>query len=401
MRVATVTTFFPNSADPHRAVFVANLVRAMRRRCEVDVISPVPFAPPLRAFPAWYAQSRIPRRESIDGTDVDHPRFLAVPKADFTSGLTYALAVLPALRRLDARGLVVHAHCAYPDGVGVALAARRLGLPYAITAHGSDINVYARRRLLRWQIRRAMAGAAAIIAVSSDLRGKLSGLLGPAAAVARLHHVPCAGYDPAVFFPRERPALRQALGLAPGGRLALFVGQLVPIKAVDRLIEAWRRLHAEGRVGAADRLVLVGEGRCRAELEAQARAGGVADRVTFAGALPQAAVARWMGAADLLCLPSRNEGTPNVVVEALASGVPVVASRVGGVPELVADEDTGLLVPPGDASALAGAIAGALGRAWDPERVRLTVAHLTWERIAAQTVACLSEIERDPRAAVA
>jgi glycosyltransferase involved in cell wall biosynthesis len=108
-----------------------------------------------------------------------------------------------------------------------------------------------------------------------------------------------------------------------------------------------------------------------------------------------------MGAADLLCLPSHNEGTPNVIVEALASGVPVVGSRVGGVPELLRDEENGLLVPAGDAGALARAIAVALARSWDPERVRRTVAHLTWERIAADNVACLGAIAKERRAAVA
>lgn len=403
MRVATVTTFFPHSADRHRAVFVENLVRAMRRRCEVDVISPVPFAPPLRAFPAWYRQSRIPRKESIDGIEVEHPRFVVMPKIDVASGLTYAAGVLPALRRLRQAGgeLVVHAHCAYPDGVGAALAARRLRLPYAITAHGSDINVYAGRRSLAWQIRWALEGAQAVIVVSRDLRAKVSRMLGPAAAAAPLFHIPCAGFDPTVFFPRDRAALRKELGQRPDGRVAVFVGQLVPIKAVDRLIEAWRLLHRDGRLADGDRLVIIGEGRCGAALARQAADGGIADRVVFAGALPQPTVARWIGAADMLCLPSQNEGTPNVVVEALASGVPVVASRVGGIPELVTPESNGLLVPPGDAPALAGAIAAALERTWDPRRVRQTVAQSTWDTIAGATVDCLTDVVRGRPAAVA
>ena len=403
MRVATVTTFFPHSADRHRAVFVENLVRAMGRRCQIDVISPVPFAPPLRLFPDWYRQSQIPRHENIDGIEVEHPRFVVMPKLDLASGLTYAVGVLPALRRLreESPDLVVHAHCAYPDGVGVALAARRLGLPYVITAHGSDINVYATRTSLSWQIRRALNGAAAIIVVSQDLRAKVARLLGPAGATAPLFHIPCAGFDPAVFFPRDRAVLRQELGLRPDARLAVFVGQLVPTKGVDRLVDAWRLLRSEGRLAAFDRLIVIGEGRCGADLARQAAGGGIADRVTFAGALPQPTVARWIGAAELLCLPSQNEGTPNVIVEALASGVPVVASRVGGVPELITHESNGLLVPPGDAVALARAIAIALERPWDPERMRQSVAHLTWDKIAAKTIECLSDVVRGQPAAVA
>jgi teichuronic acid biosynthesis glycosyltransferase TuaC len=401
LRVATVTTFFPNSADRHRSVFVENLVRAMSRRCQVDVISPVPFAPALPAFPDWYRQSQIPRRELIDGIEVEHPRFVVLPKLELGSGLTYAVGVSRALRRSrdGSTEFVVHGHCAYPDGVGVALAARQMKSPYVITAHGSDINVYARRKSLRWQIRWALRGAAAIIVVSQDLRSKVSQMLGPAAAP--LLHIPCAGFDPAVFFPRVRSTLRHELGLRSEARLVIFVGQLVPIKSVDRLIEAWRLLQTAGRLAAHDRLVIIGEGRCGADLAQQAAAGQIADRVIFAGALTQPIVARWIGAADLLCLPSQNEGTPNVIVEALASGVPVVASRVGGIPELITHESNGLLVPPGDAVALADAIATVLARSWDPERLRQGVALSTWDTIAAETVECLRAAARGQPASVA
>ncbi|HEX4403266.1 MAG TPA: glycosyltransferase [Polyangia bacterium] len=403
MRVSTVTTFFPHAADRHRGVFVENLVRAMRRRCEVDVIAPVPFAPPLRAKPEWYRKSQIPRRENIDGIDVEHPRFVVFPKAEVLSGMMYAAGVLPALRRArDASpDLIVHAHCAYPDGVGVALAARRLGIPYVVTAHGSDVNVYAERRTLRGQIRWALRGAAATIAVSRDLLAKVTRLLASSASSAPLVHIPCAGFDPAVFRPRDRAAVRQTLGLAARARLVVFVGQLVPIKGIDRLVEAWRLLDVAGRLGPDDRLVIIGAGRCGPALARQVGAAGIEARVVFAGALAQPIVAEWVGAADVLCLPSDNEGTPNVVVEALASGVPVVASHVGGVPELVTHERNGLLVPPRDPAALMTALAAALERRWDPEQIRATVAHATWEAIADRTIECLRGVRGGSVAAVA
>jgi teichuronic acid biosynthesis glycosyltransferase TuaC len=403
MRVATITTFFPHAADRYRAVFVENLVRAMGRRCPIDVISPLPFAPPLRAFPAWYQQSQIPRREVIDGIEVEHPRYVVMPKLELASGLTYAAGVLPTLRRLgrEASDLVLHAHCAFPDGVGVALAARRLGLPYAITAHGSDINVYAERQTLAWQIRWALAGAGAIIAVSGALSSKISRLLGAAAADAPLHHIPCAGYDPTVFFPRAGAELRSELNLRPEARLVIFVGQLVPIKGVDRLIEAWRLLQADGRCGPADRLIVIGEGKCADELGRQAAGANLSDTVIFAGGKPQATVARWIAGANVLCLSSHNEGTPNVIVEAFASGVPVVAFQVGGISELIQPDVNGLLVPAGDTPALAAAIAATLGRTWDPDRIRQTVARSTWDAIADATIDVLSKVSGRRHASLA
>ncbi|MBI3776086.1 MAG: glycosyltransferase [Gammaproteobacteria bacterium] len=395
MRIATVTTFFPNAADPQRAVFVANLVSAMRRIHDVDVIAPVPYVPPWLRVARWSPLRRIPRREWIGNIEVEHPRFVAVPRAGSLSGLTYALAILPSLRRLRkfSRQLIVHAHCAFPDGVGVAFAARRLGMPYVITAHGSDINVYANSAPVRAQLRRAFSGASAVIAVSDKMRTKILDLdllpehRDPKCVV----HIPCAGFDPGIFFPRPRSALRRELSLDLSGRIVVFAGELVAIKGVDTLIEAWRQLCSRARIDSRDRLIVLGAGRCRSELERQAMSSGIHDRVLFLGAQPHAAVSRWIGAADLLCLPSRNEGTPNVVVEALASGVPVVATRVGGLPELVTHRENGLLVEPNHADALAEAIVTAFSQAWAPDHVRLSVAHLTWDAIAARNGRCLNE----------
>ncbi|WP_374593246.1 glycosyltransferase [Aquabacterium sp.] len=389
LRIVTVTTFFPNSADPHRTVFVANLVRAMRERCTVTVVAPVPLAPP---FGRWRLQAGIPRVESVAGIEVLHPRFVVVPKLGWLSGLTFALGVVTHLARLkrELGVFVVHGHCAYPDGVGVALVARLLGLPFVVTTHGSDINVYAERPMLRWQIRWALRRADGVVAVSRALLGKVQRLLAP--ATPRVVLAPCAGFDPALFVPRPRAPARGELGLAPDARVVLFVGHLIAIKGVDVLIDAWVRLLAKPGVGQDCLLVLIGHGDNRKALESRATRVGLSERVRFVGAVAQAEVSRWMAAADLLCLPSRNEGTPNVVVEALASGLPVVASRVGGIPELVVDGKNGLLVPPEDPSALAEALANALSREWVRDKVCASVAHLTWTAIAAKNIELMQQV---------
>jgi glycosyltransferase involved in cell wall biosynthesis len=377
-----VTTFFPHAADPRRAVFLLNLARALQAHGELAVVSPAPVAPLLGRWQRWRHLGWRLADDEVDGLRVRRPRYLALPGLQAFSGITYALALWRRLRRpdVDRAGLLLHAHCAYPDGVGVALAARWLGLPYVITAHGSDINVYASKALLRPQIRWALRHARGLIAVSGPLTQRLRELAAPRAP--RLIHIPCAGFDPAAFGAEARRAARQALGLSPSARMVLFVGNLVAVKGVDVLVEAWSRLATAGVLGPEDRLVIVGDGQARAPLQARAQARGLGARVMFAGAVAFAEVPRWMSAANVLALPSRSEGTPNVVVEALASGLPVVATRVGGVPDLVRPGENGLLVPPDDAPALAGALASALVHHWDPAALRASVAHLTWERLA-------------------
>ena len=359
---------------------MSNLASALCGRCDVRVVAPLPWAPPLRHVRRWYDLGRVGPVEDHRGLTVRHPRFLVVPKVPWFSGLAYGYAILPVLRSLASGGpIVLHGHCLYPDGVGVALAARRLGWPYLLTAHGSDVNVYARRPLIRMQIGRALRGARGIVAVSTPIRQRLVEWLGPDAPP--LEHIPCAGFDAGSFGRECRAEARRALGLGPDGRLVLFVGNLVPIKAADRLVEAWGILSRSGALGEHDRLAVVGEGRCRADLERQAAGLGLGSAIRFEGAIPPGLVPRWLSAADLLCLVSRNEGTPNVIVEALASGRPVVATPVGGVVDLIEHGRNGLLAG-ATPEAVASAIQVALGRDWEEASLRSSVSALTWDNLA-------------------
>jgi len=392
LHVVVLTTFFPSPRDPLRTPFLRHLVDALAQDCALELVVPVPRRPPVGA---WRDAQPVPASEAFAGRTLAHPRYLAVPGLHWLSGLTYFLGVWRTLRALQRRHgrFVLHAHCAYPDVVGAALAARLLGLPLVATVHGSDINISGRQRLLRPQIRAALRGARRVIAVSAPLAHAVAELAG--LPPERVACIPCAGYSPAVFHPRgggERAALRRALGIADEARLVLFVGHLVPVKALDVLLRAWALLGGAPSVGAHARLVLIGEGSERGKLERQAGELGLAGCVAFLGPRPQAAVADWMVAADLLALPSHAEGSPNVVVEALASGTPVVASRVGGIPDLVDEGVNGLLVPAGEPQALADALAAALGRPWDPARISSSIAHLTWPALGRRNRDVLAEV---------
>lgn len=378
LHVVVLTTFFPSPRDPLRTPFLRNLVDALAADCDIDLVIPVPRRPQIGV---WRDTAPVPAVETWAGRTLIHPRYLAVPGLHWLSGLSYFVGVWRTLRALKKRHgrFVLHAHCAYPDVVGAAIAARWLGLPLVATTHGSDINLSARERLLRPQIRAALRSAQRVIAVSAPLASAVTALTG--LPPPRIECIPCAGYSPEVFHPRTpavRAALRHELGVDANVRLVLFVGHLVPVKALDVLLRAWALLLRSRPEAAPARLVLIGEGAERDALMRLAEQEGVTAQATFLGARPQAVVADWIAAADLLCLPSHAEGSPNVVVEALASGIPVVASRVGGIPDLVDDGVNGVLVPPGEPGALAAALAAALGRDWDARQISSSIAHLTW-----------------------
>jgi glycosyltransferase involved in cell wall biosynthesis len=378
--VVVLTTFFPSPRDPHRTPFIRNLLGAMRADCDIDLVIPVPRRPQVGA---WRDAAPVPASEHYAGFTLIHPRYLAVPGLHALSGLTYLAGVWRTLRALrhERGAFVLHAHCGFPDAVGAALAARQLGLPLVVTVHGSDVNVSARDPLLRPQIRWALRSARRVIAVSGDLQRSVIDLTG--LDEQRVACIPCSGHAPEVFHPREpgiRTLLRGKLGIAGDAKVVLFVGHLAQVKGLDGLMSAWARVGR--RRSDQPRLVLIGEGPERDSLVRLAEREGIASRVSFLGPLPQALVAEWLAVSDVLCLPSRSEGSPNVVVEALACGVPVVASRVGGIPDLVTSGVNGLLVPPADPARLADALMTALDREWDPREIASSIGHLTWQALA-------------------
>lgn len=389
LRVAVVSTFFPNSSAPYRTLFVRHLVTALAEHAEVAVVAPIPYAPRWPRRARWSALRQVPYTARSGDIPVAHPRYIVVPKVEAFSGLTYALAVAPALRRLARQGIdVIHVHCAYPDAVGVARVAGTLGLPFVVTAHGSDINVYATRESLRSQVIWALSKAQAIIAVSEALRDRIC-TLAPQLA-QRVRCIPCSGVNPDVFHLGERSSARAEYGVELQARVVLFVGNLVPIKGLDTLLAAWRILQARGALGPSDRLVLIGDGPLRPQLEAAAKEPALAGAWRVLGPRPQGEIAKWMHAATVLCLASLNEGMPNVVVEALASGLPVVATAVGGIPDLVKPEVNGYLAPSGNAGELAAALARALDRNWDSRQIAVTAAGYNWSALAARNLEVLA-----------
>jgi glycosyltransferase involved in cell wall biosynthesis len=177
------------------------------------------------------------------------------------------------------------------------------------------------------------------------------------------------------FFPREQAEARRKLDLPTGRRIICFVGRLSREKAVDTLIEAMARFQADPEPPL---LVIVGNGPAEGALRARAHALGLEPLVRFVGERHHSEVPDWISACDVFCLPSLREGCPNVVLEALASGRPVVASNVGGIPELVSEAE-GRLVPPQDPQALAQALRVVLERSWDPQALRASVRFLSWD----------------------
>ena len=188
------------------------------------------------------------------------------------------------------------------------------------------------------------------------------------------------GIDKTVFLPGDQTAARALLGLPASRRCILYIGNLKRDKGVFDLLQAFGRLASE--VPQVD-LEFVGTGPAARELAESIVAAGLATRVRLRGARPYAEMPQWLAACDVLCLPSHAEGVPNVVVEAQASGRPVVASAVGGVPEVLR-AGAGLLVPARDVDALARALMETLNSTWDADQMVRDCPLRTWDESAQQ-----------------
>jgi teichuronic acid biosynthesis glycosyltransferase TuaC len=351
MRWITFASLYPNRAFPIRGVFVRERLRAVLRQRggQAMVVAPAPWFPWRRGFGSWSRWATVPARELDDGLRVFHPRYPYIPKLGIlVHPLLVQLGVERLVRRLAPQAALIDAHFLYPDGVAAVRLGRQLNLPVVLTARGSDVNLLLQWAAPRAWIRAALWQAAAVTTVSEDLRRRLASATGfPAEQIEVIPN----GVDRSRFSPADQDAARKRLGLPAAGRILLTVGNLVPGKRFDLLLGALALLEPARR----PLLVCVGEGPDRAALEQRARADGLAAQVRFVGAQPHTSLPDWYRAADVVALATDREGLPNVLLEAIGCGRPVIASRVGGVPELV-DDEVGIVVEDNSPAAFAQAL---------------------------------------------
>jgi glycosyltransferase involved in cell wall biosynthesis len=379
MRILIVTEMWP----PYSSAFVAEQVKSLAPHISITVAVLTPDPPALpryRSMRSPLAQmSEGPHRlpELREQVLVYYLRYRTIPELGKYLNSLQAWRALARFLRLQHQNFdLIHAHFAYALGYAAARAGRRFNLPVVVTAHGSDINFYTRRTLRNW----AAAGftiwgvrhASAVTVVSADLKKKVLALNVPA---DRITIIP-AGIRETIFFPRgEKKSLRQQLRLAEKDVLLLFVGNLLPVKGLEFLLTAFAHV---GKQRSGVKLVVVGSGKLESSLKQLAQKLGLERNLTWAGKKSHEEIPLWMNAADFLVLPSLSEGYPMVVLEALACGTPVIASRVGGIPEILVSPDFGVMVPSRDSDALAHAILAAVEQKWDTGKL-VAYAHAnTW-----------------------
>lgn len=385
-RILTFSSIFPSAAIPRHGIFTETRLRHILTDGEMEgrVIAPVPWFPfRSRMFGRYAKHAAAAREEMRRGLEVRYPRYLMLPKLGVPlQAASMAHAAWPEIARMSSGGWVpdlIDGQYLYPDGVAAAMVAQRLRRPFVMTALGTDANVLAKLPATSKRILWAAERAAAIVAVSSGLKDALVAVGVEADKITVLRN----GVDLQVFGPREPEAARLRLGLADGPLLAC-VGNLVAEKGQALAVEML--CHLPGH-----RLLLVGEGPERAALESMGRALGVGARMSFMASMPQRDLCDVYSVADALLLPSTREGWPNVVLEAMACGTPVVGSDVGAVGEMVTRREFGRVLAGRDARVWAAAVADLLGTRAPPEVIRTHAGRFDWSSIARAQAALFTD----------
>ena len=378
--VVVFSSLFPSRMQPGAGLFVRERMFRVGQNVALSVVAPTPWFPlqGLLACLRPHFRPGAPAFERQSGFDVWYPRFFSVPGLlKRFDGLMMALGALPLMRRLKRAGRldIIDAHFAYPDGYAASLLGRWLNVPFTVTLRGTETR-HIEERAFAKMLLQVVAQAAQVFSVSESLRT----LLVDHGAIRDKIEVVGNGVDTERFSPRDRAACRDALGLSPSVRVLVSVGGLVPRKGFARVIDVLPQI----RESYPDLVLLIvggggAEGNNRVELEQQVRRLKLEACVRFLGALPADELPVVLSAADVFVLATRNEGWANVFLEAMACGLPVVTTDVGGNREVVCDDSLGIIVPFGDSAALSLAIREALGRLWDGHKIRRHAEQNSWD----------------------
>lgn len=346
LKILTFTSMYPNSLKPDLGIFIHNQVKSLiKQGCEVIVVSPIPWVPGwLRWRKKWTGYRDIPKEGRFDEVTVFHPRYFRTsggnwvyPWEGFSMYMGCKRLVASIHRKFKFN--LIHAHRIIPDGVAAILLGKKFNIPVVCSARGGE--TYGspfESRLCYLSFKKVLSTCERIITVSNSLRDIVMEN-GYKHKVEVIYN----GCDVHKFYNINKTVARKELNLPSNGKIFLFVGHIITEKGVLELVKAFHYLK---KIESSILLVLIGYGDRIVQIEEEIKRSDLCESVLLPGYIPQGKLPLWINASDIFVLPSYQEGLPNAVLEAMACRKPVIATRVGGIPEIVSDGVTGILVEP-------------------------------------------------------
>jgi len=379
MKVLVLTDLFPSPQNPNHGIFIYQWADHLAQKCDLTVYQVI-FQEKNQLIrdsdlvifrENFMANQRFAWNQRIKVID----RFDRIWRR---SRQFYKLAKLDLFQSIDEFDIII-GQMGCPGGYAAVRLAKKYGKKSVVGLRGSDVNSYFNKPVLKHFIRWTLNQADRLVTVSAALKAELLRRGYPESKISVIYN----GVDETIFHPLDQTESRRRLNLQAESKYLLFVGTLSRRKGIDLLLSAFAAL-ARPDV----KLIFIGQGGDRHLIENFITEHSWQDRILLPGVLPHAQLPLWYAAADIVVLQSLAEGVPNVILEALAMGKPVVATRVGGIPEILAGEKTGFLCPPGDPGSLIQVIENALDYSGKIEPSR----KLTWKTNAEHYMQIFREI---------
>ncbi len=390
MNILTLSKMYPSNI--HQAnrflsgTFIHEITRAINDTSD-DItnvaIAPVPYVPSfLKMHNKYHYYSIIPEKEIIDSVSIFRPRRIGTPggKPQVLVGdmLFYCIKTyikhLHSIYKFD----IIHGHTLGMIGHTTVKIARMLNIPAVCTLHGGDINfAHQKNPIVQHKSRRVLDELDHIITVSEALKNNTikfhNKIQTPISIVSN-------GVDLEKFPLISKAEIQQELGINNQKRNILFVGNLIEVKGLERLIMNLYKIKYNYH------LYLIGEGDLKEKLKNLAKESGLQSNISFLGYKKHNEIFKWMNGCDLLVLPSFSEGWPTVIFEAFACGLPVVASAVGGIPEIITPDANGYIFSPDDNQGMIDLLNRGLTKKWDRNEIHNYAATNTWKSKAQEVI---------------
>lgn len=381
MKILTVSHLFPNHITPNKGVFVKERVKYIAKKIDLSIVAPIPYFPFNYLLGQYKNFNKIRDEEIFDHLPVKHPKFLAIPKlAKSADGILYYWSLnkyfsnLISTHQFD----LLDFHWVYPDSYAGIKWAQTFNKKIIVTIRGNESIYYFEKNSRKKIAIKCLHSVDHIISVSNDLKNKVVKDYG--LDPQNVTVIP-NGIDLNKFYKIDRTAAQKMCNLDTNKKYIITISRLSHEKGIEHLIRAFAKLNAKNTI-----LIIIGDGPLRNKLQSLSHDLKISTSVKFLGFIPHEDTNKWYNAADIFCLPSLWEGCPNVVIESLACGTPVVSTQVGGIPDLVPSKYYGLLVKPGEPNELADAFDYALSEKWDRSAISAFGRKNSWENVADRVI---------------
>jgi len=379
-KIIAISYLFPNCNQPNHGIFVLNRLKAMSKYADITVINPIADSPLHRKISKFSHLQSIPELEVIEGIDVYHPRYFSIPgHLKSIEVLTYRRAVQKVLNEIGYDFDLIDLHWTFPDLPCGNWLSKKINKPFHVTLRGMEAfhlqDSGLRKHIVAYYLRKVNK----VIYLSEEMAKKADELSNTASKTVVIRN----GVDTDKFYHMDRLQCRKKLNLLSDGKIILGVGALIHRKGFDIVIKGLTQIIATQDLENTKFYILGAqgpEGDYRQELNHFIEQHKLQEHVVFVGAVANNELVTWYNAADVFCLSSRGEGSPNVLTEALACGLPSVATDVGSVPEIIASEEgLGFCVPNENQHEITHRIIDLLSDSHDREKQALAFKKYTWD----------------------